>query len=79
MAAQHESYLSFLQLKIRRIQFQTLSKSGVCILQVPGIGGLAGSPQKGDRQFVVGLHLLRIRLDLQLCRRDALLRGSVLL
>ena len=68
MTAQHEGYLSSLQLKVFRIQLQALSKSGVCILQVFGISGLAGSPKKGNRQFVVGLHLLRIRPDLQLCR-----------
>ena len=64
MAAQHESYLSLLQLKVRRIQFQALRNGYVRILQKLGVGGLAGTPQKGDRQFVVGLHLLGIPVDL---------------
>jgi hypothetical protein len=48
MPAQHESYLSSLQLKVRRIQFQALSKSVVRVVQVLGIGGLASSAQEGN-------------------------------
>ena len=79
MAAQQEDYLSFLQLKVFRIQFHSLSKSCIGILQVLGIGSLAGPPKTGECQLVVRLHPLRIRRDLLLSRRDALLRRSLFL
>ena len=43
MAAQHEHYLSLLQLKVRGIEYQALRKSRGRILQELGVGSLAGT------------------------------------
>jgi hypothetical protein len=81
MPAQHEGYLSLLQLEslLGNPVSNLAQEQSSASFRYLGSAVSRAPPKVGERQFVVGLHLLRICLDLLLGRRDALLCGSLFL